>query len=462
MSEQSSPNVIQSVHQVATSLEDQTEKLESFRDEIETIADQVDRMDERERDAFYSNAESIREQLENIDTVEEILELDSEIEELVRSPLREAALSELDNFLDMIEPQLSSETRTEIQDKIGESIPEDLEEISDSYEKLTPRVDTLPPFVQDAIREAIEGRASILMDPAGDLTTVVDTLERRRNTLEEFDSELSKAGAWTPKRDLTEEQRFYKDLNTVLESGQVSKTISDIDQIISDLEEYDIEEYDLQISGLVRQEIERELEDIEPATLIEPFKAVITELRLFRTSYENVVRWISDLEDFGTDQGLYEAKIDSLIADYRQLQIREYDSVETIRKRCQSLEDDIKEFITDCTEKLNIQQKMIADIEEELDKISSPDIGVVDEETDRVTDQIVRDDLGGSLNTILKYDGWFEDAFSELDSSFDTEDALDIWQQLYEGESVTLTDDNKDTILALADWFSIRVTLGSV
>lgn len=460
MNEQPQLNVTESVHQVATSLEDQTEKLESFKNEIGTIADQVERMDERERDAFYSNAESLREQLENIDTVEEILELDDEIDELVRSPLREAALSELEEFLNIVEPQLSGETRSEIRNRIRDSVPEDLEEISDSYEELTPRVEALPSFVQDAIQDAIEGRASILVDPASELTTVIDTLERRRDTLQEFDNELSKAGDWTPERNLTEERRFYKSLNSVLASGQMSKSISDIDQLISVLEGYD-NEYDLQISNLVRQELERELEEVEPDSLSNPFKNISGELRLLHTSYENIVEWISDLESFGTDRGLYETRIDSLIADYRQLQIRTYDSVMTIRKRCQSIEDDIKEFITDCTEQLNIQRRMIPDVEEELSDIPSPNINFEADETDPVTEQTVREDLINALNAILTYDEWFENAFSELDSSFDTEDALKIWHQLYDGESVVLTEENKDTILALADLFSIRVTLSS-
>ena len=457
MSEQSELNVTASVHQVAASLEDQTEKLESFKDEIATIADQVDRMDERESDAFYSNAESLREKLDDVDTVEKIIELDNEIDELVRSPLREAALSELDEFLDIVEPQLSGETRSEIRNRIRESVPEDLEEVSDSYEELTPRVEALPPFVQDAIRDAIEGRASILVDPASELTTVIDKLERRRDTLQEFDNELSKAGNWTPEINLVEERSFYKNLNTVLASGQMTQSISDIDQLISDLIGYD-EKYDLQISNLVKQELEREVEQAEPDTLSNPFKNISGELRLLQNSYENVVEGISDLEDFGTERGLHETRIDSLIADYRQLQIRTYDSVKAIRKRCQSIEDNIKEFITDCTEQLNIQRKMISDVKEELSDISPPNVQFGADKTDTVTEQTVRGDLINALNAMLIYDEWFENAFSE---SFDTEDVVNIWEQLYEGEAVVLTEENKDAILALADWFSIRVTLSS-
>ncbi|WP_138007109.1 hypothetical protein [Halalkalirubrum salinum] len=456
MSKQSVPNVIQSIHEVATSLERQTESLETFRKEVESIAKQVDRMDKRERDAFYSNAESLREQLENINTVENILGFDSKIEELVRSPLREAALSELDEFLDIIEPQLSGETRTDVRNKIGGSIPEDLVEISDSYEELTPRVDTLPLFVQDGIKEIIESRASILIDPADSLTPVVDKLERRKNALQEFDSELSKAGNWTPEGDLTEEQRFYTDPNSILETDQVSKTITEIDKIISDLDEIG-----LNISGLVREELERELEEVEPNTLLDPFNSAKDELVLLRDSYQNVVTYVSGLEEFGTDQGLYEVRIDSLIADYRQLSIRTYNSVMAIRKRCQSVEENITEFITDCVEQLNVQRKMVADIQKDLSDISSPNVEIVDEETEQVTQQIVQDDLISALNAILTYEEWLENAFSELDSSFDTEDVIEIWQQLYEGESVALTEDNKDAILALADWFSIRVTLAS-
>lgn len=45
--------------------------------------------------------------------------------------------------------------------------------------------------------------------------------------------------------------------------------------------------------------------------------------------------------------------------------------------------------------------------------------------------------------------------------TFDTDEAIDIWRQLYDGESVRLTEENQEAVLALADRFTIDVVLGS-
>lgn len=456
MSNQSTPDIVGSIHETATSLEDQVEKLESFRDDLETTAEQVERMGERERAAFYSNASSLRNQIEGIETVEELLSLDEKLEELVRSPLREAALAELDSFLDLVDPQLSKDTREEVHDKVRSSIPQDLEEITAAYQELSPQVDGLPGFLQEQIRAAIEDRPSVLTDPTGGLSPLVEQLERRQRFLLKFDEQLAAAGDWTPEGSLAEEPRLYRELNTIVASGQAKKTVAEIDERLNE-----IGEEGLYIEELVQQEIERELDNSEPDTLLEPFTSINGELYALRDTYLRVSSWASELEAFGTDQSVYEAEIDDLLTEYRQLELRTFDSVKALRERCHQTERDIGQFISTLVEQLNVQRRMVQDIKSELDGVAPPEIEFAADGTGRVTDQSVRNDLNGALSAVLTHDEWFEDVFSELGESFDSEAAFEIWQQLYDGESVALTSENKETILALAERFSVRVVLGS-
>lgn len=455
MTEQAETDIVERVHEKATSLEHQVEKLEEFRSDLEKKSDQVERMGPREQQAFYSNASSLRENLETINTVDELLALEDTIEDLIRSPLREAALSELDSFLEVVDPELSSETEEEVREKIGNSLPQDLEKITESYQELTPLMRELPEFLTSHVQAAIEERPSILTDPGGAPRELLEQLNNRRDILQELDEVLAGSGGWTPNTTLASQEELYDSLDYMPAAGKAKKQIREIDQLIED-----IEGIGLQVSGLVNEELVRELNDATAESFINPFSSVHGELYALNNAYQNVSDWINDLQAFGKDQGVFEDEIDELLTEHEQLKIREFDSVEALRNRCHSLRDDLRTFIGTLAEQLKIKRQMKEDILEVLDEVQSPEIDFPTDSTGQITPQSVRPDLEGALNSLLELDDWFENAFAELGGSFDN-DAYEIWKQLYEGDEVSLTPDNQETIVTLANQFSINVVLGS-
>lgn len=455
MTDESAMSVVEDVHETATSLEDQAAELEQFRDELDTMIGQVEGMRERERSAFYENAESISADLDTFESVEAILDLEETLKDLIRSPLREAALSELDSFLDAVRVELSSDTDEEVRNKVGDSIPQDLDASIQSYQELTAKVETFPEFLKDRIQHEIEDRPSTLTDPEGQLRDLVLQLERRQDALIQLDELIQEAGNWIPEATLSDKPALYQDLNSILATGKAKKQFDDIEERIDE-----IESNGLEITELVKVELERGLGDVEPDSLLDAFNSVSGELHSLNIAYEPVAEWASDLEAFGTNQGVYESEIDELLAEHQKLHNREFDSVKALRQRCQKLKEEMSSFIEAVAEQLNVKRNMVKDVIEEFEDVSSPDIDFEPDNTGRVTQESVRSDLNGGLNAILELDDWFEKAFSELGESFDSEDAFDIWKQLYDGDSVDLTEENEDTILALANRFSIRVELG--
>lgn len=455
MTDETGTSVVMKVNETATSLKNQVEELERFRDELDDKINQVERMPERERAAFYENAEAVREDLDGIESVEEILGLEETIEDHIHSPLCEAALAELDSFIDKVGVSLSADTTEDVREKVGNSIPQDLEEIIGTYQDLTEKIDSWPSFLTEIIQDEIESRPTRLTEPGERLQDTVLKLERRQEALKKLDELIQDAGSWTADVVLSEEQSLYQNPDYTFLTGQAKSLFDDIESHIDD-----IESNGLKISKLVKAELERSLEDGKPESIIPAFKSAAGELNGLKIAFDIVSEWSNDLDDFGADQGMFESKIDELLAEYQKLHGLEFDSIEALRQRCQRLKIDFSSFIETCAEQLDVKLNMAKDVVDELEDVSSPNIEFEPDNTGIVTPESVRSDLNGALNAILDLDEWFKQAFSELGDSFESDDAFEIWKQLYEGESVELTDDNEETILALADRFSIRVELG--
>ena len=181
------PHIVTDVEETAGSLEEQAEKLRTFREHLDEAGDRVADMEPREREAFYSKAADIREKLGDITTVDALLELEDEIEEAVRSPLQQAALNALEEFIDVISPNISGGTHTDVEDGIKRSVPADLQKITDTYEALMPRVKELPELLQRKVADRVEQHPTELTNPDAELEPFVEKLERRHDQLFAFD-----------------------------------------------------------------------------------------------------------------------------------------------------------------------------------------------------------------------------------------------------------------------------------
>lgn len=450
------PNLVTDVEETAGSLEEQAENLRAFREHLDEAGDRVADMEPREREAFYSKAADIREKLGDITTVDALLELEDEIEEAVRSPLQQAAINALEEFLDVVDPNISGETHADVEDGIKRSVPADLQKITDTYEALIPRTKELPELLQRKVAERVEQHPTELTNPDAELDPFVEKLERRHDQLSAFDGMFEQAGEWAPDTDMAATARFYDELDYPIAQGQGEKYIDDIEENTSVLDDTE-----LGIKELARRELEQELGDATVDEIVSSLQDVVSGLSTLTDQYETLSEFETSLERFGTDKGVFEGPIDDLLAETEQIRLQVYNSVLTLREEIQNLIGDYKKFFEEIADRLNAQREMVEDLRQEFSELEGPDVEFAADRQETVNGITVRQDPYGALRACAAYDTWVEEAFEELSGDFDSEAVVDVWRQLYDGQAVRLSEANRDTLLALADRFKLDVVLGS-
>lgn len=450
------PEIVTDVEETAGSLEEQAEKLRAFREHLDEASDRVTDMEPRERDAFYSKAADIRGKLDDVTTVDGLLELEEEIEEAVRSPLQQATLNALEEFLDVVDPNLSGETREDVEDGIKRSVPADLQKITDTYGALISRSKELPELLQRKVAERVEQHPTELTNPDAELDPFVEKLERRHDQLSTFDEMFEQAGDWAPETDLAATARFYDKLDYPLAQGQGKKYIDDVEERVAGLDDTE-----LGIKELARKELEQQLDDATVDEIVSALQDIVSGLSTLTDQYETLSEFEAAIEQFGTDKGVFEGPIDDLLAETEQIRLQVYNAVLTLREDIQSLIGDYKQFFEEVAERLNAQREMVEDLRKEFSELEDPDVGFAADRQENINGVTVRQDPYAALQACAAYDTWVEKAFEELSGDFDSEAVVDIWRQLYDGQAVRLSDSNRDALLALADRFKLDVVLGS-
>lgn len=450
------PDVAAEIHAVAESLEEQADQIEQFQQDLREARQRVNDLDDSKQRAFYEKAKGLRDELDNVESVDALLELKDDIEEAINSPLQEAALDALDAFLSEVKPELSIGKENDVREQIADSIPDDLEEIAETYQELTDRVHDLPSTPTRILADLIEEHASLLTTPSRELADTVGALERRHEALNTIDTRFTEAGSWTPTVEFAGTVRFYKQLDQDLDPDRVDRVLKDIDSRVSALSGAEFS-----ISEAVQKDLAERLGDAEVGTLTTAFTTIDDSLESLVAKHETVHDWVTALDEFGTDRGIYEGEIDDYVARYEQLKIQSYSTLSAMLDEMGRLAEDIAAFLDSLTRRVNAQRGMAADLQAELDHLEAPEVPLATDPEESVTMSAVHADPGAALEASAIYDRWITEAFEEFEGTFDTEEAIEIWRALYDGEQVAITEENQDTILALADRFTLEVVLGS-
>ena len=450
------PDAAAEIHAVAESLEEQADQIDEFQQELSEARQRVNDLDDSKQWAFYEKAKGIRDDLGNIESVEALLEIQDDIEEAINSPLQEAALDALEAFLSEVEPELSARKEDDVREQIADSIPDDLEEIAETYQELTDHVRDLPSTPTKIIADLIEKRASLLTTPSMELADTIGALERRHEALKKIDTTFTEGGSWTANIEFAGTVRFYKQLDRELDPDGVDRTIENIDSHVSALSEAE-----LSLTEAVKKDLEERIRNAEADTLAPEFNAIDDSLKSLVNKHETVRDWVTALDEFGTDRGIYEGEIDDYLARYEQLKIQSYSSLSAMLDEMGRLAEDIAAFLDSLTRRVNAQRGMAADLQAELDHLEMPEVPLATDPEESVMTSAVHADPGSALEASATYDSWITEAFEEFEGSFDTDEAVTIWRALYDEEQVPITAENQETILALADRFTLEVVLGS-
>lgn len=445
------PAIVTDVSEVTTSLEEQKNELQDFRMTITEYEDRVENMSESEQSAFYDSAESLLEAIDGATTVDDVLELEGEVEAAIRTPLERVATESLEQFLDEVEPELADSTKEELFEGLSDRIPEDLETIAETYQTLTPRVGDLPPHLRDSLATYLEQTPSGLLTPARDIEPQVTKLEQRYEQLQRLDKVFDETSDWTPSITFSTTDRFYDDLDETIPVDRINSSLDTIQakgETLSDS--------GLPVESLVTSELEEALSNASGDDIDSAITDIANKVTSLTERYESVDQHIETLDTFGTEEGLFEEEIDSLLAHHRELGIGPYDSVADLETSINELDADINQFIGTVQTRLKAQRNMVNTLEsEDHDDLPELNIGA----GGPILPVHVEENLLQALTDCKAHDEWIADQLDTSDQDVERDELLDIWLDLSEGEEVELTEEDKEAILALADRLPLSVVL---
>ena len=95
--------VAEEIGEVAGSLESQQQELDEFESFLDEAAERISNLETSKRQAFYESIDDLRSEVTKVETAENLLALREEIEEAIKSPLKEAALEAFHEFISAID-----------------------------------------------------------------------------------------------------------------------------------------------------------------------------------------------------------------------------------------------------------------------------------------------------------------------------------------------------------------------
>lgn len=449
-----SADLVGDIREVAETLEGQKAELTSFRDSVQEYIDQVDEMDSNERTAFYENAEQLLARVETADQVDELLELEEEVKEAIRSPLRQIALEAFEEFLSIVDPDIRKDSQNEIEEKISDQIAADLESTADGYQALNERTSELPSHLKELVATFIEENTSSLQNPEGEIAPWVDRLEKRHKLLQEVDSLFKEAGTWAPETEFAKVDAPYGIDSLSISPDTISTRVDGIDSVVDDLVDSGLD-----IREIITDQIRGEIDESKISRLDISLRDIETSLTTTSDKYEYVSSQIDAMEQFGLNAGLFEEEMDDLAGRHSQLKHQHFPSLDEIRATVVDLEGDVEEFVSAVHNRLKAQQDM-NEVLEGGDE-AAPPVYVGNDDKHTLFRSDVEDDLSTALEDCKAQSEWIRDHLDTSEGPIDEDEMLDIWIALGEGYKVELTEENQDAILALNEHLSLNVVLGS-
>jgi uncharacterized protein YoxC len=449
-------SVAEEISEVANSLENQQEELEEFELFLNEAEDRISSLDPNKRQAFYESVDDLRSEIADVETVASLLALREEIEEAIKSPLKEAALDAFDEFINEIEVDIGKGDEADLRDSIRNSVQSELEDMAKTYHSLSSQVADYPPYLKHIIAHRIESQPSSIINERAELSADIEKLRERHENLDTIQSRLDQVTFWAPSGDLTEQEKFYEDLDYSLSVDPIQNNISVIDAKVEDLEDAG-----LSIADPVQNKFEEDLKNGNVTGLSRVIESLRDDINSISHVFDEVQTYATALESFGRDRDMFGPQIDELLAETEQLTINKYRSVSAVREEIAQLQSEYEDFLDSVGDRLRAQREMVEELSAEFEDRNLPSVPETISSEESLFNSVVHEYPLDALEACVTYDSWVEERFGEIEGSFETERAMEIWGQLYEGESVSLTKENENEILALANRFTLSVGLGS-
>ncbi|MFC7216024.1 hypothetical protein ACFQO4_18300 [Saliphagus sp. GCM10025334] len=447
------PVIVSEVNKKATSLDQKVDDLEAFQEDIDAYIEQLESMESTEREAFYNQTDSLHQEIDNAETVDDLLELKEWVEEAIRAPLQQVALQTLDEFLEVLDPDLRESTREEIRNNLGQRLPQDLESAAETYQEITPIVRDLPSTAQKLIATSIERSPSDLLSPNTDVKPLVNATNQRVSDLKELETIFEKAGDWTPRLDFVDTEIYYQGLESSIPIDSITERLDQINEALIDLSGAPFS-----ISTVVESELSECLATSEPSTIATQIQDIREEMTSIQDSYQNIHLHLEALETFGTDQEVFEEEIDDMLVEKSQLGLQDYSTLAAIQNNLDDLDDSLSRFIGDVHQRLKAQRDMI-EVLDEGESSDTPEIHLGSGSTFGLSH--VQDNLLQALQDCRTHHEWILDQLQVGDEGVEQEQLVGIWQRLSQGEEIPLTGDVQDAVLSLSEQLSLSVVLSS-
>ena len=444
------PDLVQDVRERQESLSDTIDSLGKFRDSISEYREHIESMDANEQQAFYQSASQLRDQVEEAATPDDILSLEDNVEQAIRSPLEQVAKESLEELLNLINPDLSDDIRSQTFEKLESKLPADLDQVAAIYQEVYQIVDGFSKSLSEVLALQIEEVPSVLQTPEQDLKPTVESLESRYEKLSALETSFKQEADWLPAFEFADAERFYSNLETQVDESAIETNLAAVVDAVETLTENGI-----QVKKVITTRLESWYETGDLSQFLPTLRDIKDKSATVAGKYEHINDKISK---FDTESGgIFEAQLDELHTSHTQLELHHYTSLEKLEESL----DDVSEQIDNLTNAIHKRLKAQKDLIDQLDvpeKESPPQVHLGTEGSPLLPLH-VSDNPGQALKNCDAYHGWITTHLAANTDAVDQEDMLDIWQSLSSGSEVRLTEDNQETILTLADRLSLSVVL---
>jgi hypothetical protein len=303
------------------------------------------------------------------------------------------------------------------------------------------------------VASQVEDSPSQLLAPHEDIEPFVEILKDRHALLTEVENAFNEAGEWAPAVEFTQGAEYYTAGAPKWDADDIR---TELEQIQFVLDELPTEEFTVKV--FVETELRNACDDMDLSNLTSNLRQVRQNLSTIADKYDKLEEKCMTIENFGTNRGVFEDKIDDLLAQFNQLQFQPHDSLEDLQESLVGLNTDIETFIDSVATRLKAQRKMVDTLagDTETDR---PEISIGPGDDSIIMPVHVRDNLKAALEDCEAHNEWISATLETGSEEIDQEEMIDIWETLSEGETIPLSDKTAEPVLALADELSLGVVL---
>lgn len=448
--------VAKEIGEVAGSLESQQQELDEFESFLDEAAERISNLETNKRQAFYESIDDLRSETTEVETAEALLALREEIEEAIKSPLKEAALEAFHEFIAAIDVELDKSDESDLRDSIRNSVQSELEDMAETYQALSSQVADYPLHLKHIIARRIETQPSRVINDRSELSADIEKLHERHENLSTIQSKLNEMASWTPSVGFTEQDKFYDQLDYTLPVDSIQDSILIIDAKVKDLEDSR-----LYISDPVQNRFEEDLKSKSVTGLSRIIEQLHDDVNSLSHAFDEVQAYAAALESFGRDRGMFESQINELLVGAEQLTINKYQNISALQQEIAQLQTEYENFFESVGDRLRAQREMVEELNTEFEDRELPSVPETISIKENLFNSVVHENPYDALEACIAYDLWVEDGFDAIEGTFETKRAMEIWERLYEGDRVSLTEKNEAEIRALANRFTLSVVLGS-